>query len=91
MPHVSQGKGNHNMCGVRLDCGSAVLQEYRLKYDRAFKRWDLLKIDSVWAESGHTAPLDPLAGFKKSSPSETGSSRGVCLDRVFRITVKRSS
>ena len=25
-----------------LDCGSEVLQEYRLKYDRALKNWNLL-------------------------------------------------
>jgi hypothetical protein len=32
------------MCGVRLDCGSEVLQEYRLKYDglsRAGIYWKL--------------------------------------------------
>jgi hypothetical protein len=46
---VSQGKRNHNICGVRLDCGSEVLQAYRLKYDRAFKSWDLLEIDAIWA------------------------------------------
>ncbi len=40
-PHVSQGKRNHNIRGVRLDCGSEVLQEYRLKYDEAFKIWKL--------------------------------------------------
>jgi hypothetical protein len=37
------------MCGVRLDCGSEVLQEDRLKYDRAFKSWNLLEIDDIWA------------------------------------------
>jgi hypothetical protein len=37
---VSQGKRNHNLCGVRLDCGSDALQEYRLKYDRALKNWN---------------------------------------------------
>ena len=31
IPLVSQGKRNHNICDVRLDCGSEVLQEYRLK------------------------------------------------------------
>jgi hypothetical protein len=37
------------MCGSRIDCGSEVIQEYRLKYDRAFKRWNLLEIDAIWA------------------------------------------
>jgi len=36
------------MCGVRLDCGSEFLQEYRLKYDRAFKSWNLWEIDAFW-------------------------------------------
>jgi len=27
---VSQGKSNHNICGVRLYCGSEVFLEYRL-------------------------------------------------------------
>ena len=53
------------MCGVRLDRGSEILQEYRLKYDGAFKGWNLLEIDAIWAWSGHTTPLDPMAGFEK--------------------------
>jgi len=36
-PLACQGKRNHNICGFRLDGGSEVLQEYRLKYDRALK------------------------------------------------------
>ena len=46
---ASQGERTHNICGVRPGYGSEVLQEYRLKYDRAFKRWDLLEIDAIWA------------------------------------------
>ena len=38
------------MCGVRLDCSSEVVHEYRLGQDRSF---------------GHTSPLDPMAGFEK--------------------------
>ena len=49
IPHVSQEEKNHNICDVRLDCGSEVLQEYRLKYDRALKNWNLLEIDAIWA------------------------------------------
>jgi hypothetical protein len=30
IPLVSQGKRNHNTCGVRLYCGSEVVREYRL-------------------------------------------------------------
>ncbi len=41
MPLGRQGKRNHNICGVMLDCVSEVLQEYGLKYDRAFKIWNL--------------------------------------------------
>jgi hypothetical protein len=37
------------MYGFRLDCGSGVLKEYRLKYDRAFKSRNLLEIDAIWA------------------------------------------
>ncbi len=33
----------------RVDCGSEVLQAYRLKYDRAFKSWDLLEIYAICA------------------------------------------
>jgi len=46
-PFVCQGKRNHNICGIRLDCGSEVIQEYRLKYDRAFNGWNLLGIDII--------------------------------------------
>ncbi len=46
-PFVCQGKRNHNICGIRLDCGSEVFQEYALKYDRAFKGWNLLEIDII--------------------------------------------
>jgi hypothetical protein len=38
---------NHNICGVRMDCGSEVSQEYGLKYDRAFNGWNLLEIDII--------------------------------------------
>jgi hypothetical protein len=31
IPLVSQGKSNHNICGVRLYCGSEVLLEYSLE------------------------------------------------------------
>jgi len=41
------GKSNHNICGIRLDCGSEVFQEYALKYGRAFKGWNLLEIDII--------------------------------------------
>ena len=34
---VSQVKSNHNRCGIRLDCGSEIFQEYGLKYDLAIK------------------------------------------------------
>jgi hypothetical protein len=46
---VSQGKKNHKIYGVSLDCGSEVFQEYGLEYDRAFKGWNLLKIDAIYA------------------------------------------
>ena len=32
IPFVSQGKRNHNICGLRLDCSFEVLQEYRLVF-----------------------------------------------------------
>lgn len=38
IPLLSQGKRNHNICGVNLDCGSEVRQVYKLKYDRALKK-----------------------------------------------------
>jgi hypothetical protein len=45
---VSQGKRKHNICGIRLDCGPEVLQEYRLKDDMTFNGWNLLEIDVIW-------------------------------------------
>ena len=53
------------MCGVMLDCGSEVLHEYRVKYDRYFKALNLLEIEIVLAWSRHTTPLDPLSVFKE--------------------------
>ena len=48
---MCQGKSNHNICDIRLDCGSVVFQEYGLKNDRAFKSSDLLGIDAIRAQS----------------------------------------
>jgi hypothetical protein len=56
IPLVSQGKRNHNICGVRLDCSSEVVHEYRLEQDRSF---------------GHSSPLDPMAGFEKIMQGRT--------------------
>jgi hypothetical protein len=53
------------MCGVMLDCGSEVLQEYRVKYDRYFNALNLLEIDIVLAWSRHTTSLDPSVVFKE--------------------------
>ncbi len=44
---VSQLKSNHNICGIRPDCGSEIFQEYGLKYDIAFKGRNLLEIDVI--------------------------------------------
>ena len=52
---MSQGKRNYYMYGVRLDFGSEVLLEYRLKNVRAFKSWNLSEIDAFWAFFEHTA------------------------------------
>ena len=49
IPHVSQEEKNHNICDAMLDCGSGVLQGYRLKYDSALKNRILLEIDVIWA------------------------------------------
>ena len=35
---MNQEKRNHNICGVRLDYGSEVLQEYRLEAE--LERWE---------------------------------------------------
>ena len=32
IPLVGQGKSKHDICGIRLDCGSEVFQEYGLEY-----------------------------------------------------------
>jgi hypothetical protein len=44
---VSKGRRGHNICGIRLDCGSEVSQEYGLKYNWTFNVWDLLEIDII--------------------------------------------
>jgi hypothetical protein len=44
---VSQGKRNHNIRGIWLDCSSEILQENGLKNDRNFKGWNLLEIDII--------------------------------------------
>jgi hypothetical protein len=49
-----KGKSNHNICGIRLDCGSEVFQEYRSEQNSDFKKWKLLEIEAIWASSGHT-------------------------------------
>jgi hypothetical protein len=41
------------------------VKEYASNYDRAFKPWNLLETDIIEASSGHTTPLDPLAGFEE--------------------------
>ena len=44
---VIQGESNHNICGIRPDCGTVVFQEYGLKNDRNFKGLNLLEIDVI--------------------------------------------
>jgi hypothetical protein len=46
---VGQRKKKHNISCIRLDCGSEVLQEYRVKYDRALKSRNLLELDDILA------------------------------------------
>jgi len=49
IPLVIQGKRNHNICDVRLDYGTEVLEDYRVEKDRALTSWNLLENDVIWA------------------------------------------
>jgi len=62
---VRQGKSNYNICGIRLDCGSDVVQEYGLKYDRAFNSRNLFKIDNFIYFLDKAGPV-----FKETNTNE---------------------
>ena len=42
-----------------------MLEDYRVEQDRALAIWNLLENGAIWAQSRHTGPLDPMAGFKE--------------------------
>ena len=44
---MSQGKGDHNICGVRLG-SPEVVHEFGLEQDKAFKKWHFLEISAIW-------------------------------------------
>jgi hypothetical protein len=79
---VSKGRRDNNICGIRLDCGSEISQEYGVKYNRAFKECSLSEIHN------QTMPRNPsnllFMGFLLENPCVLGLFIGLGTRKIVK-------